>query len=146
MPISSFLKLGSIEGESTASGYSKWIELDSFSWGCSREVSVAGGSGPLAVNEFSFTANLGAHSAAVASLLVEDTVARTATLAVVNGGANQKLPAVQMKCEFTEVLLSTYDVGGVSDAEPREQVSFAFQKMTMTTGDNSVLVQALPPG
>lgn len=146
MPISGFIKLGTINGEATAPGYQKWIELDSWSWGCSREVNAEGSEGRLAVNQFSFTSQLGPHSAAVAALLVNGDAARTGTLAVVDEGGNMKVPAVQAKCEFSEILLSTYDVGGVSDDEPREQVSFAFQKMTMTTGPNTVSVSVLPAG
>lgn len=41
-----YLKIEGVEGESTAKGHEKWIEVDSFQWGVSRTISIGTG-GPL---------------------------------------------------------------------------------------------------
>lgn len=139
---SAFFKLGTINGEATAPAYSKWIQLDSWSWGASRASNAVGVPQRLSVQSFSFTAPVGAHSAELLGLLTSNEARpQTARLAV----TKNELPAVQLKAEFSDVLLSVYDIGETSSDVPMEQVSFDFSRVTLTTGSNSVTVEG-PPG
>ena len=141
MAFSGFLKIEGINGEATAPGYAKWLQLNSWSWGASRGSSP--GPGPLSVQSFSFTAHVGPHSAKLLALLAGGKAARTGTLAVTKE-AGKSLPAVEVKMDFTEVFLSVYDIGEDSGAAPEEQVSFNFRTVEMITGGNSTLIG--PPG
>jgi type VI secretion system secreted protein Hcp len=40
-----FLKYGSLNGEATAKGYEKWMEVHSFQWGVGRGISIGVGGG-----------------------------------------------------------------------------------------------------
>lgn len=139
MAFSGFLKIEGINGEATAPGYAKWLQLNSWSWGAAR--GEAGG--PLSVQSFSFTAHVGPHSAQLLALLAGGKTAGRGTLAVTKEGA-KIVPAVQVKMDFTEVFLSVYEIGEDSGAAPEEQVSFNFRTIEMITGGNSTLIG--PPG
>jgi len=43
-----FLKIEGIDGNSEVEGYEKWIEVESFSWGCSNQSNVGHGAGASA--------------------------------------------------------------------------------------------------
>ena len=143
MAYSVFFKIGNIDGQSTAPGYAKWIELDSWSWGASRTLDTRGAPERLSVQSFSFTARVGSHSAGLLSLLAANQPTATGTTLAVT---KNELPAVQLKAEFTDVALSVYDIGETSGDIPLEQVSFDFSKVTLFTGTSAPVVVVTPPG
>lgn len=143
MALACFLKLGDIDGESQTTGYLKWIEIESWSWGVSR---VEPGGGPLSVQSFGFVANVGPHSARLLGLIVDNEVTKTASLAVVSLAGTGK-PKVELQCSFTNVTLSSYDVGEPEGTGPLlEQVSFVFGSLKMTTGKWYTAVSTSPLG
>lgn len=142
MAYSVFLKIGNIDGQSTAPRYQKWIELDSWSWGASRALDTAGAPARLSVQSFSFTARVGSHSAGLLELLASNEATPTGTTLAVT---KNELPAVQLKAEFTDVVLSVYDIGETSGDIPVEQVSFDFSKVTFFAGTSAPVVVVTPP-
>jgi type VI protein secretion system component Hcp len=67
-------------------------------------------------------------------------------LAVTKIQTKNELPALQMTADFTDVLLSVYDIGENSGDIPMEQVSFDFSQITLLTGKNLVVVPPPRPG
>ena len=63
-----FMKYGSVDGEATAKGYEKWVELTSFSWGVHRGITAGVGGGSKreasapSVHEVSISKTLDAFS------------------------------------------------------------------------------------
>jgi type VI secretion system secreted protein Hcp len=138
-----FFKMTNVYGQSSALGYHKWIELDSWSWGASRALDIAGAPARLSVQSFSFTSRVGSHSTALLELLASNEATPSGTTLVVT---KEELPAVQLSAEFSDVILSVYDIGEASGDIPLEQVSFDFSKVTLTTGTSSPVVVVNPPG
>jgi type VI protein secretion system component Hcp len=142
-----FFKVGQIKGEVTAPPYASWIELDSWSWGASRASNAVGVPEKLSIQSFSFTARVGGHSAKLLELLVSaEASPPPVKLAVTKIQTKNELPALQLAAEFTDVLLSVYDIGENSGDIPMEQVSFDFSQITLLTGKNLVVVPPPRPG
>jgi type VI secretion system secreted protein Hcp len=63
-----FVKFGSLEGEVTAKGYEKWLEVNSFQWGVGRGISAGVGGGSKreatapSVSEITMTKSMDAFS------------------------------------------------------------------------------------
>jgi type VI secretion system secreted protein Hcp len=148
MAYDAFLKLDGIDGEVAASGYEKWIEIFSFSWGASNAGTAAsgsgGGAGKVSFQDIHFTS---AESKASPLLFLKCATGEhipTGTLALrkaggdANGGGS---PFLQIK--LVDVLVSSFHEAGAEqgDDRPLEDVSLNFSKIDMqyTAPDGSVV-------
>jgi type VI secretion system secreted protein Hcp len=127
-----FLKYGALEGEVTAEGYDKWVELHSLQWGVGRGISVGVGGGSKreasapSVSEITVTKTMDAFS----PLVLKESI----------GGK-----AVQVKIDITETdndgkhiafqkyilentLVSGYSISCGGD-RPSESLSLNFTKV-----------------
>jgi len=126
-------KFTGIDGESTTQGHEKWIEVLSYSWGVSNPVSIgspgAGGGKPN-FQDFSFTKFVDKASPVLFFDLAGGKMIDEALFDVVRSGPD---PFTFLKYKFSDVLLSSYSVGGSSGGDaPTESLSFVFGKIEMT--------------
>ena len=135
MAFDTFIKLTGIDGEATAKGFEKQIEIYSFSWGASNPTSVGSGSTGLSVGKVSISsfnimkktetssAKLFAHCCSGKHIAKAEVSLRKAA-----GDAGQ---SVFLKYTFTDVMVESVQWSGSSggDETPTESVSLAFAKV-----------------
>lgn len=131
-----FLKIDSIDGESVAKGHEKWIEVQSFSWGMSQSGGGGGGgggsAGKVVVQDLHFVARTGLQSPLLLTATGTGQHFKKAMLSVREAGGDRQLEYIKMS--LTDVLVSSYQVGGTDageDNRPSDQISLAFQKIEM---------------
>ena len=135
MAFDAFLKIDSIQGESTDELHPGWFELFSFSWGAAQPVSTSrtdgGGAtiGKPSPQPFSFVKATDTASPALFLKMCTGTNLRTASLACRNAGGGDDF----IKIDFFDVIISTYNEGGTTATDPRplESISFVFGKVTI---------------
>lgn len=129
-----FLKLGSIEGDSTSDKYKGWINVLTFSWGATNTGSLAygggGGTGKAQVQDFSFVKEPDSSTPEFFEAVCKGEHFPTAELRLVKTGETQQ---EFMKIKFSEVFISSYQSGGSAGMIPAEQVSFSFQKVELSS-------------
>jgi len=128
-----FLKIDSIDGESVVKGLEKWIEVQSFSWGMSQSGGAGGGgAGKVVVQDFHFVARTGLQSPLLLTATGTGQHFKKATLSVREAGGDRQLEYI--KVNLTDVLVSSYQVGGTDageDNRPSDQISLTFQRVEM---------------
>ena len=126
-----FLKYGPLEGEVTATGYEKWIEVQSFQMGVGRGISAGVGGGSKreasapSVSEITVTKTMDAAS----PLLLKESIGGKACdvkLDLTQTDASGKHIAFQ-KYILTNTLVSGYSVSSGGD-RPSESLSLNFTK------------------
>ncbi len=125
-----FLKIEGIDGESTNEMHKGQIEIMSFSWGMSNSGSMAAGSGGGA-GKVSFGSVRIMTTVSKASPVLFESVATgkhfpTATLTVVN---SEQRGQEYMKVTLSDVLISSYQTGGMSGEAPTESFRLNFAKI-----------------
>jgi len=134
MAFDAFLKIEGIEGESSDKTHPREIEIQSFSWGVTNTGSAGsgggGGAGKAVSQDFHFTTLL---SKASPSLMLAGATGRHSQLATLTcrkaGGSGQ---AEFLKIKLIDVLVSSYDTGGVTGGDaavPTDQFSLNFAKI-----------------
>ncbi len=142
MPI--YMKIDGVDGDVTAKGYERWIELHSFGWGLTN---LMGGGSPGA----------GVGKAHFQDLSVTRSAGKGSPLLFLDCASGKLLPAVQFvmtvvdhdqtrpfyKVELENVLISSFLNGGDGGGDrPTESLSFNFAKILFTiyvqNGDGSV--------
>jgi type VI secretion system secreted protein Hcp len=127
-----FLKVDGIEGESTAQGHLKEIEIDSFSWGFHNAPSkgMGGGAGAskATIQDFTVVKRVDASSPNLVRSLLQGTTIKIATFVVQRAGG--KAPADSIKITLENVRITDIKVSGAEAANATESVSFAFGKLT----------------
>jgi len=139
MAYDAFLKLDGIDGEVSAStGFEKWIEVMSFSWGESNAGTSAsgggGGAGKVSFQDLHFTTGLSKASpllflkcATGEHIATGQLVCRKAggDASGANGGS------VFLKYELEDVIISSFQQAGAEqgDDRPAEDVSLNFTKI-----------------
>lgn len=135
MAFNAFLKIDSIEGESTDESHPAWIELFSFSWGATQPVSTARSDGGGATigrpspQPFSFMKATDKASPVLFLKMCEGTNIRKVSLACRQAGGGDDF----IKIDFLNVVISTYNEGGTTATDPRplESISFVFSQVTI---------------
>lgn len=121
-----FLKVDGIDGESTAKGHEKWIDIDSFSWGV-----TGGNAGKAAFSPFSWTQQLDKSVPPMFTGLVGGKHFKNATLdAVMAGGAASSAVFFQMK--FDDVLLTKLNIAGTGGVPGVAGAFDSYTRLTMT--------------
>ena len=141
MAFDAFLKIDGIDGESVDSNHSKWIELESCSWGVAQAGAGAGGgggggAGKVNVQDFSFVKKTDSASPLLFQKCCAGTHFVKVELACRKAGDTAGAPqqADFMTIDFSDVILSSYNQGGniATDQQPIESISFNFQKIEMS--------------
>lgn len=139
MAFDAYLKIDGVDGEVTAKGMEKWIEIYSFSFGASNPTSVSssGGSGmsagKVSVSSFNFMKKLDKASANIfqACCTGKHFTKGTLHLRKAGGDAGQ---GVFLEYLLTPIFVESVQWSGSSggDDTPTESVSFNFGKIELT--------------
>ena len=127
-----FMKYAALEGEVTATGYEKWVELTSFQWGIGRGISSAGSGGGSkreasapSISEITVTKTFDAFS----PLALKEAVGGKGCdvkIDVTRTDASGKHVAFQ-KYILNDTMMSGYSISSGGD-RPSESVSLNFTK------------------
>ena len=132
MAVDYFIKMDGIQGESKDAKHKGEIDLESFSWG---ETSTAGagrgsgaGAGKVAIQDLHFVSRVNKASPVLMLACATGKHIKEATLTARKAGKGQQEFLI---FKFTDVLISSYQVGGSEGADvPIDQVSFRFAKLS----------------
>jgi type VI secretion system secreted protein Hcp len=150
MPI--YLKFDSIDGEATAKGKEKWIEVLSFSWGVTNSSTITsgggGGAGKASFQDLHFVQKTQASSPKLLSAAARGEHIKSALLTFLKG-ESAAAPAEYLKLKLEDVIISSYQTAGAEGSEgdvPTDQVSLNFAKIefdyTPANGDGTPIVFA----
>lgn len=144
MAYDAFLKLDGIDGEVTAEGYEKWIEVLSFSWGESNAGSYAsgGGGGKVSFQDLHFTHQFDKSSPPMMAACAKGQPIASAFLKIRESPTTANVDNVFLKYEIENVFVSSIQAAGAEqgDDRPAEEVSLNFQKVYVSyqaPGDDS---------
>ncbi|MGZ8376721.1 MAG: Hcp family type VI secretion system effector [Gemmatirosa sp.] len=135
MAFDTFLEIKGVEGESTASGMEKKIEIFSFSWGASNPTTVGSGSGGLSAGKVSVSAFNAMKKTEKSSADLFQACATgkhfdtaTVTMRKAGGDAGQKAFLIY---KFEDVMVESIQWSGSTggDDTPTESISIAFGKV-----------------
>jgi type VI secretion system secreted protein Hcp len=125
-----FLKFDGIKGESTDVKHKDELDIESWSWGATREGAAGpgGGAGKVSMQDFHFVMKLNKASPALLNACATGQHIKTATLSARKAGKGQQ---DYLTFKFHDVLVSSYQTGGSEqgDVVPTDQVSFDFAKI-----------------
>jgi len=130
MAFDAFLKLDGIPGESFDANHKGEIEILSFSWGVTNTAGSAsgggGGTGKASFQDIHFSHKVDKASPLLFLKCATGQHIPTAALTVRKAGP---VPLEYLKIKMTDVLVSSYSVGGASSGTPTDQFSFNFAKI-----------------
>ena len=135
MAFDTYIKIADIEGEATAKGFEKQIEIYSFSWGASNPTTVGPGSDGLSAGRASISSfNIMKKTEKSSAKLFQSCVSGKAldnalvTMRKAGGDAGQE---AFLTYKFTNVMVESIQWSGSSggDDSPTESVSLAFAKV-----------------
>ena len=135
MAFDTYLDITGVEGECTAKGFEKKIEIYSFSWGASNPTSVGPGrdglsAGRVSVSSFNVMKKTEKSSAKLFQACCDGTHFPTAvvTMRKAGGAAGQQ---IFLKYSFTGCMVESIQWSGSSggDDSPTESLSLAFSKV-----------------
>jgi len=153
MAFDTYVELTGIEGEATAKGFEKKIEIFSFSWGASAPVSIGSGSSGISASKVSISSFNMMKKTDVASpklfkaCCTGDHITKmTVSMRKQTGVGGQDAFLIY---SFDNVMVESLQWSGSSggDDTPTESVSFAFAKVTVeykTQGKDGKLVAGTP--
>jgi type VI secretion system secreted protein Hcp len=153
MAFDTYVELTGIDGEATAKGFEKKIEIFSFSWGASAPVTVGPGTSGMTASRVSISSFNVMKKTDVASpklfkaCCTGDHIKKcTVSMRKQTGAGGQE---VFLTYTFDEVMVESIQWSGSSggDDTPSESLSFAFGKVTVeykTQGKDGKLVAGTP--
>ena len=123
-----FLKIDGIQGESKADKHKDEIDIESFSWGETQSGTFAvgggGGSGKISMQDFHFTMPLNKASPALFLACAQGAHIKNAILTCRKAGLEEF-----MKVTMSDVLVSSFQIGGAEGVVPTDQISLNFAKI-----------------
>jgi type VI secretion system secreted protein Hcp len=138
MAFDTFIKIAGVDGECTAKGFEKTIEIYSFSWGASNPTTVGSGkdglsAGKVSISSFNIMKKTEKSSATLfqACCSGKHFADALVTMRKAGGEAGQK---AFLTYKFTDVMIESIQWSGSSggDDTPTESVSLAFAKVEVT--------------
>jgi type VI secretion system secreted protein Hcp len=131
MPI--YIKLDGIDGEVTAAGYEKWIEVLSFSWGVTQQISSAGGgggAGKASFQDIHFQQKTQKSSPNIVKACATGQHIKFGELDFIKGERSPNSTAY-LKIKLEDVLVSSIQWGGAEGSDndvPSESIGLNFAK------------------
>lgn len=135
MPADAFITLKGIDGESTDDKHQKWIEVLSYSWGVSQQASAVqsssgGGTTQRAdFQDFSFVKLKDSASPLLFLACAKGDHIDEVKFELCRAAGEEKLP--YMKYTMTDVIVSSYNVGGGGGGEPTENLTLNYAKVEL---------------
>ncbi len=115
-----------IKGESTAKGHENEIEVQSFSWGESRDAGVTD------PQEMAFVTPVSLASPTIAKLCADGTALGSGEISV-NAGSVKGTTGEVLMIKLATVTLGSYQLGAAqTDPEMTDRFTLAFQRMAIT--------------
>ena len=132
MPI--YMKYDGIDGEVTAKGHEKWIEVLSWSFGVTNPSTIGSatggaGAGKASFQDVHFVQNSQSSSPKLLQALARGEVHKSVLITFVKGESN---PVEYLKIKLEDVLVSSFQAGaaeGSNNETPSESVSLNFAKI-----------------
>ena len=121
--VDTYLKLDGIDGESTAQGHEKWIEVESFSFGASHLAN-----GQTQLSEVVITQPIDSSSPQEFAALVGGKPITTGILDLVKAGSD---PQKLFEYTFSDILLSSITFSGSFGGNPVETLTFDYSKIKL---------------
>lgn len=135
--LSMFLRIPTVDGESTSKGYEKQIDVLAWSWGMSNSGTThtggGAGAGKANVQDFSFTKNLDSASPVLMLAALTGTIYPEATFTVLRPIPNKTTVNYEyLKLKLENVLVTSVSGGG-GNAQDKltENVTLNFSKFTL---------------
>ncbi len=135
MPADAFLKIDGIKGESTDDKHKEWIEILSYSWGCSQQASASastsGGGTTQRVDfaDFNIVKTLDSATPLLFKACAKGDHIKEVILELCRAGGD-KLKFMEYK--MADVIISNVSVGGSGGGDSTESVSFNYGKIEQT--------------
>lgn len=130
MAVDFFLKIDGIPGESTDQKHKNEIDLTSWTWAeansGSHGAGGGGGAGKVQMQDFSFTMNVNKASPKLFLACATGQHIKEATLVCRKAGKDQQ---EYLKIKFSDLLVSSYQIGASGSDVPAETISFNFGKI-----------------
>jgi type VI secretion system secreted protein Hcp len=125
-----FLKLDGIDGESQDAKHKGEIDVESWHWGETNAGSMhqggGGGSGKVSMQDFSFTQQVNKASPKLALNCANGSHITKAVLTCRKAGKDQQ---EYLKMTFTDLLVTSYQIGGGGGVIPNESITLNFAKI-----------------
>ena len=123
-----FLKIDGIQGESKADKHKDEIDIESFSWGATQSGTFAvgggGGAGKVSMQDFHFTMPVNKASPALFLACAQGNHIKNAILTCRKAGREEF-----MKITMSDLLVSSFRIGGAGGVVPADQISLNFAKI-----------------
>ena len=138
MSTNMYIKLDSIEGESTSAEHAKEIEILSWSHGFSQTTSSVRASSGATVekanhSDLSITKYLDSSTDDILKMCWTGKVIKSGTITCLRSdGAEDNKPVTYLKVEMEEIIISNYSISGGSGDLPVENISLNYGKVTYT--------------
>ncbi|HVC63719.1 MAG TPA: type VI secretion system tube protein Hcp [Acetobacteraceae bacterium] len=126
-----YMKLGSIQGSVTTSGYENWIALDSFQWGFSAGYTAKQSGSEVSVREVVVTMRTEKASPLVVNAGVSRSVLTPSVIIKFTTTSKDKVD-VFMSYELSNCVITNYAISGPQEGHPTETLSLSFTKITET--------------
>jgi type VI secretion system secreted protein Hcp len=125
-----FLKIDGIQGESRDDSHKDEIDIESFSWGETQSGTFAagggGGAGKVSMQDFHFTMLVNKASPALFLTCAQGDHIKNAKLTCRKAGNDQQ---EFLKITMSDVLVSSFQIGGTGGVVPTDQISLNFAKI-----------------
>ena len=138
MAFDTFIDIAGVEGECTAKGFEKKIEIYSFSWGASNPTTIGSGkegisAGKVSISSFNIMKKTDKSSSTLFAACCNGDHFDTATVTMRKAGGSAGQQGFLIY-EFSEVMVESIQWSGSSggDDTPTESVSLAFGKVKVT--------------
>jgi type VI secretion system secreted protein Hcp len=130
MAVDYFLKIDGIEGESSDAKHKGEIEIASFTWGVTHSGSLGpgGGVGKAQFQDFHFVAKTSKASPKLFLACASWQHVKSALLTCRRAG---RAGLEFLKYKLSDILVSSFQIGGSTPEEPFDQVSLNFGKVEM---------------
>jgi type VI secretion system secreted protein Hcp len=129
-----YLKIGDIKGDVTADQFQDQIELESFSFGVSRDVSMEAGNirnrevGLPYIQSIACSKQLDASTPMLLQNALTGAATNDAEISIVRTGDKGGLVVVGV-IKLTNVMVADYSFNGVMGAKPAESLSISFSEI-----------------
>jgi len=141
MAVDSFLKLGSLKGESVVKGQEDEIQISSWSWGMSQSgtthTGTGGGAGKCNVSDISFNKRMDSSSPNLILAVCKGKHYADATLTCRKAGDN---PLDYLIIEMKDLIITSYQTGGsagMDQVDDSFSVNFASFTVKYQPQDNT---------
>lgn len=126
-----YLKLGTIPGSVTTSGFENWMALDSFQWGFSAGHTAKQGSSDVSVREVVVTMRAEKASPLIVNAGVSHSPLRPSVQIKFTTTGKDRVD-VFMSYELSNCIISNYAISAAQEGHPVETLSLSFTSVTQT--------------